>query len=131
MLTDSSLSIVSDTRNPGRLMVRARAAGDIEKVFPNAIVTETPNGDYRWRTTLSRRIVSEALTAEIKKIGYPNFKAAVPNNARHDAYMRCWSAMRDFQRRLIDMGSLNVTRAYQKTRDEPAEALNNEIAEEP
>ena len=43
MLSDCFLSIVSKDCGPAELLVRARRAGDIEKVFPNAKVTRTIN----------------------------------------------------------------------------------------
>jgi len=35
--------------------------GDIEYYFPNADVTETPKGDYRYRTTLPRVEVADRI----------------------------------------------------------------------
>ena len=47
----SFLSVVSDKENPtgDRLLVRSRIMGDIEEVFPDADVMETPYADYRFR----------------------------------------------------------------------------------
>ncbi len=43
MTNNSYLSIVSKDCGPAELLVRARRAGDIEKVFPDAKVTRTTN----------------------------------------------------------------------------------------
>lgn len=48
-LSDSFLSIVAlegPAADPAQLLVRARVAGDIERVFPTAMVTHTPKHDY-------------------------------------------------------------------------------------
>src|SRR5216683_7097861 len=49
MTNDSYLSIVSKDCGPAELLVRARRAGDIEKVFPEAKVTRNTNSDYLYR----------------------------------------------------------------------------------
>ena len=97
MLTDSFLSVVEDTNHPGNLLVRARAEGDIEKVFPGAVVFTTPSGDYGWRTSLDRMTVKEAMVNEVGRIDYSNFKNATPEDDRHNAYLKCWVAMVEFQ----------------------------------
>jgi hypothetical protein len=80
------------------LLVRARAAGDLERIFPTAKVTHTPAADYAYRTTLSRSDVAHALAAAVTAIDYPNFKDAVPEPDRHHAYDLTWLAMRAFQK---------------------------------
>ena len=55
MTNNSYLSIVSKDCGPAELLVRARRAGDIEKVFPNAKVTRQTGSDYLYRAVLTRR----------------------------------------------------------------------------
>jgi len=88
-LPNSFLSIVAlQTALSGpQLLVRARAAGDIEPVFSQATVAHTPDADYAYRTTLSRTAVARGLAATVAAITYPNFKNAVPERDRHDAYL--------------------------------------------
>ena len=76
-LTDALLSIVAHRDRPGHLLVRARFAGDIERIFPSAEVTETPDADYRFRATIPREAVAQALAAAAQAIDYPNFKATL------------------------------------------------------
>jgi hypothetical protein len=45
MMNNSYLSIVSKDCGPAELLVRARRAGDIERVFPDAKVTRNTNSD--------------------------------------------------------------------------------------
>jgi hypothetical protein len=74
MTNNSYLSIVSKDCGPAELLVRARRAGDIEKVFPDAKVTRTTNRDYLYRAVLPRDVVKQAVAAMIDHIDYPNFK---------------------------------------------------------
>jgi len=96
-LNDAFLSIVAHRDDPGILLVRARRQGDIERAFPAAAVKVTGAADYRFRAELPRQDVADALAAAVAGIGYPNFKASVAERDRHQAYLRCWAAMSDWQ----------------------------------
>lgn len=98
-MSNSFLSIVAHRDNPNLLLVRARAAGDIEAVFPEATVERTPKADYLYRASLPRSVVSAALAAEVEQIDYTNFKNSVPDPDRHDSYFRAYSVMAGFGRR--------------------------------
>lgn len=99
MLSNSFLSIVDKVEppDPTRLLVRARVAGDIERVFPDAVVTHTPRADYAYRATLPRTAIAAALADVISRLDYGNFKSTVGDRQRHDAYLDCWGAMHDLQ----------------------------------
>lgn len=96
MLSDSFLSIVA-TENPSELLVRARAKGDIERVFLDAVVEFTPMADYRYRSVVAKSTVQWEILREIGAIDYTNFKSSVVERDRHDAYLRCWVEMMNFQ----------------------------------
>jgi hypothetical protein len=68
MTNNGYLSIVSKDCGPAELLVRARRAGDIEKLFPNAKVTRQTNSDYLYRAILPRDVVKQALVAMIDLI---------------------------------------------------------------
>jgi hypothetical protein len=99
---DAFLSIVQPVGEPkgpkGRLLVRGRVRGDIERIFSRAKVQETPGRDYRFRALIPRWAVAKAMSEEVERINYPNFKDSVDEPDRHDAYFRCWCAMNDLQR---------------------------------
>ncbi len=97
MTNNSYLSIVSKDCGPAELLVRARRAGDIEKVFPDAKVTRSTNRDYLYRAVLPRDVVKQALAAMIDKIDYPNFKDSVEDSSLHAAYVSVWHAMAGLQ----------------------------------
>ena len=93
-LNNSFLSVVADRRsNRETLLVRARCEGDIERVFPDAVVEHTPSADYAYRTDVRRSTLASALSRAVENIDYWNFKDSVLEDDRHDAYFRCWSAM--------------------------------------
>jgi hypothetical protein len=92
-LNDSFLSIVTRGQDPHLLLVRGRCKGDIERVFPQASVEETPKADYRFRAVIPREEVSQALTRAVMEIDYGNFKNSVRERDRHDVYAKCWSNM--------------------------------------
>lgn len=97
-LNNAFLSVVDKGGDGTTLLVRARKAGDIERVFPEAEVRETPGNDYRFRARLGRERVATAMAEAIRGVTYPNFKGSVPDQGRHDAYMQVWQAMYRFQR---------------------------------
>ena len=97
MTNNSYLSSVSKDCGPAELLVRARRAGDIERVFPNAEVTLHTNRDYLYRAVLPRDAVKQALAAMIDHIDYPNFKDSVEDGSLHAAYASVWCAMAGLQ----------------------------------
>lgn len=96
-LSESFLSIVTAPKQPKLLLVRARVKGDIERVFPDAKVTRTPERDYLFRSFIPRTVVGEAIGKLAASVSCDNFKNSVPDDDRHDAYASCWSAMNRLQ----------------------------------
>jgi hypothetical protein len=98
-LPNSMLSIVQKPGDAevGTLTVRGRVAGDIESVFPDADVIEGAGTDYRYRARIDRELVVNVMADQVRAVAYPNFKGAVKERDRHDAYMGVWSAMLRFQ----------------------------------
>lgn len=98
-LSRAYLSIVQKAdQRPGTLTVRARLAGDIERVFPGAKVKRTPGHDYAYRAVVPRGDVALALARAAEVIDYDNFKDSVAESDRHDAYVEAWSSMLHLQR---------------------------------
>ena len=90
---DCWFSIVHKDCAPHELLVRARRAGDIEKLWPSAMVTEVAQADYQFRATLTRSAVGEALVREVDNISYPNFKNSVRDHKLATYYARVWDTM--------------------------------------
>lgn len=91
------LSVVADRQDKARLLVRARVAGHIQAVFPDAEVFTNDDADYFYRAYIQREQVGLAVANELQKIGYDNFKSSVANHALHQAYLGVWTVMRKLQ----------------------------------
>jgi len=98
-LNDAALSIVADRDNEDRLLVRGRIEGDIDRVFPEAQVSHTPEFDYAYRAFIARDAVADVIARNIDSIQYDNFKNSIEpqDHARHTAYLNVWFSMRDYQ----------------------------------
>jgi len=97
-MNKSFLSIVDKGDPSGKtLLVRARQAGDIGQVFPDAEVQMGAGSDYRYRARIDREQVANAIADSIRNIDYGNFKSTVSDPDRHDAYLDVWSIMHAFQ----------------------------------
>ncbi|WP_020565160.1 hypothetical protein [Methylosarcina fibrata] len=95
---NSFLSIVDKGDPSGKtLLVRARCAGDIERLFPEAKIQVGGGTDYRYRARIDREEVATVMADSIRNIDYRNFKSTVSDPDRHEAYMDVWSAMYAFQ----------------------------------
>jgi ADP-ribose pyrophosphatase YjhB (NUDIX family) len=92
-LSNAFLSIVAIDGDPDTLKVRARFAGDIERVFPEAKVEAWTGTDYAYRAVVSRNRVADALAEAARTITATNFKASVREHWRHDAYADVWRVM--------------------------------------
>jgi len=101
------VSIVEHRDNPNHLLVRGRVRQDVEN-FRNYVgeearygvgeIIETNNADYRWRCTVLRASVADALVRITLDIDYDNFKDAVHGEVERDhAYMGVWRAMHNLQ----------------------------------
>lgn len=96
-LNDCAFSIVAKDCARDELMVRARRPGDIEKLFPDAQVTEFTRSDYHYRAAVKRTALANALVAELARVTYSNFKNSVEDRRLHDAYSRVWGIMAGLQ----------------------------------
>lgn len=91
--SDSFLSIVHKDCQPDELLVRARREGDIEAVFPKAIVQKTVGTDYLYRARVKRDVVAAAMAKQVEQLNYDNFKNSIRDDQLHSAASRVWSVM--------------------------------------
>ena len=96
-LNNAFLSIVQNHYAPDMLHVRSRRKGDIEAVFPDAEVLNTPDGDYKYRTDIERGQVADKISEQVGKIDYSNFKKSIADPERHDIYLDTWSTAHGLQ----------------------------------
>lgn len=97
---NSFISVVDKGDPSGRtLLVRARKAGDIEHLFPDAKVQVGGGTDYRFRARINREEVALKIAEQVLQINFANFKNEVDDHDRHEAYLDVWQAMYGFQER--------------------------------
>jgi hypothetical protein len=83
--------------------VRARVVEDLEAFCARTGApppAETPERDYRFRTSVPFSVLAADLAAGAEAIDYTNFKAAVAERQGHDRaarYGRIWAVMHDLQ----------------------------------
>lgn len=83
-------SLVDKGCKPDELLVRARRPGDLEVMFPGCKVEKSTSTDYAYRAVIKRADVVAAMTAEVARINYSNFKNSVIDDALHNAYAAFW-----------------------------------------
>ncbi len=67
------------------------------QVFPGAVIQQNGGTDYRYRSVLPRELVAKAIHDAVMNVNWSNFKGAVKDRKRHDAYLRAWQAMFSLQ----------------------------------
>ena len=103
------VSIVEFPGEPELLWVRARFPGHIEAVFPEAVVSETPENDYRYRAKIDRDAAARWLSREVQEVRYGNFKQSIGETFYHDACLSVWTEMFIWSKKL--MGILRPLRS--------------------
>ena len=106
---DGFFSAVEHRDDNSKVMVRARAKEDIENLYSalqenhqlrgeDTAPVYTPDGDYHYRLTVSKKVWGEYLNSAANDLDYDNFKNSVHGQSDRDsAYMGVWSAMYAFQ----------------------------------
>lgn len=103
VMTPNSFLSIAREKGDDRLMVRARFAEDILRVYPGAEITPTPDRDYPFRAYMAPETVAIGMATEIEAIDYAKFKPEVQEADRHDAYMAVWSVMYNWQTRVTGL----------------------------
>ena len=108
--TSGFLSIVADQQRPGCALVRARVREDLEAFCERTAAPtplETPERDYRFRTSVPFAVLAADLAQQAARIDYPNFKDEVAGRQGYDRarrYGRIWSVMHELQQDRPDGG---------------------------
>mgnify|MGYP000856178856 CR=1 FL=1 len=92
------------------LLIRARAWEDIDALRQvlkdrysfEGVVIDTPEADYAYRMVVPRQTFALFILNAAVAVRYDNFKNTISINdhPRHNAYMRCWKAMYEWQKNL-------------------------------
>jgi len=96
-MRDSFLSIVQHDDDGRFLQVRSRIRGDIEQLFPEAVVAEDDRSDYRFTANVNRERVAHAMALRVEKLEYGSLNEAVSDTDRAIPYDKVYSAMLDEQ----------------------------------
>lgn len=94
--------------NKDELLVRTRSKVDIDKLqnllkekyqFDGEVI-DSPKADYAYRMTVPRETFASFMASIAMQMDYDNFKNTIRRGdyKRHEAYMRCWEAMYEWQR---------------------------------
>jgi hypothetical protein len=92
------------------VLVRTRCKDDIDKLqsqlkenyhFGGNVIC-TPKADYAYRMIVPKEVFALFMATAIMDLNYDNFKNTIQGKdyQRHDAYLRCWEAMYEWQRDL-------------------------------
>ena len=81
-LTNAFYSISEDMISPDHLVVRARLPGDIEMYFPDAEIQENAGTDYRYRASIPRILVADAIRERILQIDYQDFHGSADSHRK-------------------------------------------------
>ncbi len=95
-------SVVAHRDSPESLLVRARVAADLDalrtRYLPDLSATvASPEADYPFRATVSRKAFGQALVWLATAIDYDNFKhriAEIQGAEREQTYLEVWRALR-------------------------------------
>jgi hypothetical protein len=103
-------SVVIDNQQPGRMLIRARCAADIQNLWDEhhetlKSMTEPTSGetrDYRWRLSLDKTDWMRLACRLAQAIDYSNFKSEChkrPDQANKTlVYSKVWQVLHDVQR---------------------------------
>ena len=103
--TRGFFSVAADDDNPGMVLVRARARGDLDslaEIIPSVEPWHDPAADYAWRARVARSEWGYALGVMAGEIDYRNFKNAVAarqGKPRAGVYAKVWSVLYELQNR--------------------------------
>jgi hypothetical protein len=97
-LKSACLSIVRDRHETNRFMVRAPLHGDIERVFPGAVVLARPDTRFRYRAFVPYHEVARRLGETVAEIDYETFHPSVTDPTRRAAYEQVAQAIRQLQK---------------------------------
>lgn len=109
-LPDCFLSVVAHRTQPAHLLIRARTLPHLEAFLApmpaRPQIDQTPNADYLYRAVITRNQFASLLSERIRRMEYPNFKAAAAKHPTSDTVARSryvsalhetWQTNRDLQ----------------------------------
>lgn len=101
---DAFISAVQDRRRPERLVVRARKTKHLASLFPGKRIVSTPDADYAFRVSVTKKAFAKKVVSRIGEINYTNFKSSVRDDDLHDLYLDFWNLHWNYQNRMEKTG---------------------------
>ena len=96
------ISAVKHRNKPGKLMVRARAKHHLRQLFPQHKIRTTPDGDYRYRVTVSRKCFKDMLREVVDSLEYDNFKGSIHGDPDYAALCtKVWTCHNRYQEEVL------------------------------
>lgn len=97
------ISIVQHRDKPDQVLFRARVRKDLESLFSENEIIDTPEADYGFRVFLSKQRAVEIISRQVQEIDYPNFKNAIAQNQEQrdklHAYHDIWGVMWNYAKK--------------------------------
>ena len=92
-LNKGFVSIVEDFNDSRCVLVRGRRIEDVENFVGQGYrIVETPERDYRFRTSVTKMQVAAMLVHHVESIDYGNFKNSTKDDPLHKMYAEVWSS---------------------------------------
>ena len=98
--TRGFVSIVQHKDMSGFFQVRSRVPDPLRYMFPDEEIEVIDWADYRFRITVGKEDVLDAVIREMRSTLYTSFKDACYDEDYHYALTRIWSIMYSFQGRM-------------------------------
>ena len=98
--TKGFVSIVQHKDMSGHFQVKSRVPDTLGYLFPDEEIKVIDWADYRFRMTLRKEDVFDALLREMRSILYTGFKDACNDEDYHYSLTQIWSIMYSFQGRM-------------------------------
>ena len=113
-LNDAFVSVVQDLNNKDNLLVRARDAESIPRLFGTFVeVIKHAGTDYLYRASIPKSIVASTIAYNIVGIDYGNFKNSVEDPQLRSVYGNFWDIMYKYQERK-EYGTQNYSDRWSK-----------------
>jgi hypothetical protein len=95
-----AVSIVQDWKTKDKMWVRSRLKEHLLYFVGNSVgvkkrIQHTPDNDYAFRVSMTRREVGACMVAMTADIDYDNFKNSIKDNKYHGACSKIWTALLD------------------------------------
>ncbi len=108
----SFLALVKDLGDPSKILVRARCAEDIQRLFPEALIVHKASWGYPYHASIPRDTVALGMSDQVRELDYPDFVARVPEQGRRRAYQAVSAQMSQWPDTNVEGGGAEATGGF-------------------